>query len=270
MSYAHTLTGQFARHSQFRSRFLERPRDVIVYLPPEYEQHSANRFPVLYMQDGQNLFDGATSFIPGQEWQVDETAEYLIRSAEIEPLLIVGIYNTGEHRIDEYTPTHDAFLRGGKSHLYARLLVEELKPMIDAHYRTRTAPEDTGLGGSSLGGLVTLAVGLTHPHVFGKLAVHSPSVWWDKRVILETLRDLRERPSQRIWLDVGTNEGVRAQRDVRRLRDALRKKRWKLGQDLAYLEAEGAGHNEAAWAGRVAAMLKWLFPPPPIIDPGLW
>src|SRR5260370_30839195 len=139
--------------------------------------------------------------------------------------------------------------------------------MIEANSLTRRGPEDRGLGGSGFGGLVTRGVGLTQRQVFGKLAVHSPSVWWDKRVILETLRDLRERPSQRIWLDVGTNEGVRAQRDVRRLRDALRKKRWKLGQDLAYLEAEGAGPNEAAWAGRVAPILKWLFPPPPMLDP---
>lgn len=270
VSHGHSLTGQFSYHPGFVSRFLDAPRDVIVYLPPQYDWQPEARFPVLYMQDGQNLFDGATSFVPGQEWQVDETAETLIRNGEIEPVIIVGIYNTGDHRIDEYTPTRDAFSRGGKAHLYARLLIEELKPMIDGSYRTRPGARDTGLGGSSLGGLVTLAIGLTHPEVFGKLAVHSPSIWWDRRVILDVVRDIKQKPNQRIWLDVGTQEGTRTHLDARRLRDALRKKRWRIGEDLAYMEAEGAGHNEAAWAHRVGPMLRWLFPPPPVIDPGLW
>src|SRR5579883_3229668 len=90
---AHTLTGSFRAHPQFHSRFLDRNRDILVYLPPGYETDSRRRYPVLYMHDGQNLFDGATSFIPGQEWRLDETAQQLIQAGTIEPLIIVGIYN---------------------------------------------------------------------------------------------------------------------------------------------------------------------------------
>jgi predicted alpha/beta superfamily hydrolase len=133
-----TLTGEFRAHPKFHSKFLPADRDVLVYLPPGYDRDRSRRYPVLYMHDGQNLFDGSTSFIPGMEWRVDETAQALIESGAIEPLIIVGIYNTGNLRVDEYTPTADArYKAGGKAALYGRLIVEELKPFIDARYRTR-------------------------------------------------------------------------------------------------------------------------------------
>ena len=157
----HTLTGDIRFHHDFHSRFLAHDRDVIVYLPPGYRKTKMKRYPVLYLQDGQNLFDGATSFIPGRDWGVDETAERLIKAGEIEPLIIVGIYNTGMDRLDEYTPTADDRLKkGGSADLYGRMLVDELKPFIDSSYRTNSGHEHTGLGGSSLGGLVSLYLGL--------------------------------------------------------------------------------------------------------------
>src|SRR5438552_1777036 len=103
----HTLTGNIKTHQNFHSKFLSRDRDILVYLPPDYDREKTKRYPVFYMHDGQNLFDGGTSYIPGQEWRADETAERLIKSGLIEPIIIVGIYNTGEQRIDEYTPTKD-------------------------------------------------------------------------------------------------------------------------------------------------------------------
>src|SRR6266404_8715832 len=114
-------------HRQFRSQFLEPSRTLIVYVPPDYDSHTLTRYPVLYMHDGQNLFDPATAF-GGNEWRLDDTAEELIERGAIEPLIIVGIYNTGEQRIHEYTPTPDAKLGGGKADLYGRMLVEEIKP----------------------------------------------------------------------------------------------------------------------------------------------
>jgi predicted alpha/beta superfamily hydrolase len=256
----HTLTGKFRMHEGFRSKFLSKDRDIIVYLPPGYET-SLRRYPVLYLQDGQNLFDGATSFIPGMEWRVDETAQALIDRGEIEPLIIVGIYNTGEQRVFEYTQTRDVRHKvGGKARRYGRMLVEELKPFIDSEYRTLGGPADTGLGGSSLGGLVTLFLGLRYPKVFGKLAVISPSVWWDRRVIVKNVQQLRKKPSLKIWLDMGTKEGVFATRDAAILRDALVAKGWALGADLSYFEAQGAEHNEKAWSERVEMILKFLFP----------
>ncbi|MBZ5622069.1 MAG: hypothetical protein LAQ69_25575 [Acidobacteriia bacterium] len=161
------MTGDFEKHTAYPSKFLPTPRDLIVYLPPGYREGN-RRYPVLYMHDGQNLFDPATAFA-GNEWHVDEVAEQLIAAGKIEPLIIVGIYNTGKERIKEYTSG-----MGGKPPLYARMVVEEVKPFIDSHYRTLQGPDQTGLGGSSLGGLVSLAMGLKYPQVFGKLAIVSP------------------------------------------------------------------------------------------------
>jgi enterochelin esterase-like enzyme len=249
------------KHAAFESTVLADARDLVVYVPPGYEQDSARRYPVLYLHDGQNLFEGATAFVPGQDWRVNETADELIKAGVIEPLIIVGIYNTGKRRIDEYTPTRDRRHRaGGDAGLYGRMLAEELKPFIDSSYRTLPESANTGLGGSSLGGLVTLYLGLQHPGIYGKLAVLSPSIWWDNRVILNLVRMTEPKPPLRIWLDIGTGEGGKHVRDARELRDELVKAGWVLGSDLVYAEIPEAGHNEAAWAARVGPFLQFLFP----------
>ena len=257
----HTLTGDIRAHRAVPSNLLRGTRDVLVYLPPGYADDTQRRYPVMYFQDGQNIFDGATSFVPGEEWQVDETAERLIRSAEIEPVILVAIDHAGPARLDEFGPVWDGRRKaGGRAHLYGRMLVEEIKPLIDREYRTRPGPNDTGLAGSSMGGLVTLLVALTWPFVFRRLAVLSPAAWWGGRVILRQVESLRDRLPLRIWLDVGTAEGHRALRDVRALRDALLRKGWRQDSDLRYVEVDGASHSEAAWAARVDRFLRYLFP----------
>jgi predicted alpha/beta superfamily hydrolase len=261
----HTLTGTFHKHAAFHSQFLAADRDVLVYLPPDYEKNTRTRYPVLYLHDGQNLFDGATSFIPGKEWRVDETAEELIRRKAIEPVIIVGIYNTGGSRLSEYTPTKTPrFKDAGKADAYGKMIVEELKPFVDKRYRTRKDAANTALGGSSLGGLVSLYLGLKRPEVFGKLAVLSPSIWWDNKVIVKRVKALKSRPDLKIWLDMGTHEGnppsqERNIDDARALKDALVAKGWKLDTELKYTEVQGAEHNEEAWAARVEPMLRFLF-----------
>jgi predicted alpha/beta superfamily hydrolase len=260
----HTLTGIFRTHTQFHSQFLVRDRDILVYLPPDYDHETNRRYPVLYMQDGQNLFDGATSYIPGQEWRADETAQELILAHEIQPLIIVGIYNGGDWRVAEYTPTQGRY-HGGQADRYGLMLTQELKPFIDHHYRTLLDAANTGLGGSSLGGLVALHLGLKHPHTFGKVAVVSPSVWWDDRSIVYEVERLTARPHLRIWLDTGTREGEERLwkshvEDTHALRDALIARGWHPGRDFKYLEVEGAEHNERAWAERFGAILKFLYP----------
>ncbi len=254
------LNSRLRLHQQFPSKLMDEKRDFIVYVPPMYDQQPDRRFPVLYMQDGQNLFDPDTSFIPGKYWRVGETADELIMTGEIEPLVIVGIYNTGEHRIEEYTPIEDKRLGGGQADAYGRMLVEELKPFVDRHYRTADGTENCGLGGSSLGGLVSMYLALRYSGVFGKLAAMSPSVWWKNRAILKTVAELKRKPNLRIWLDIGTKESRRALPDARALKTALVKKGWKLGEDLRYTEVEGAQHDEVAWSQRVAPMLQFLFP----------
>jgi predicted alpha/beta superfamily hydrolase len=248
------------RHQGFRSRSLRNQRDLIVYLPPSYEEQTAQRFPVLYLHDGQNLFDGTTSFIPGMDWHVGQTADRCIYEGRIKPLIIVGVYNTGKQRVREYTPTRVPKLGGGQADRYAKFLTEELKAFVDEEYRTLSGPEKTGIGGSSLGGLVSLYVGLKLPHIFGKLAALSPSIWWNQRVITRFAEAARVHPRPRIWLDVGTREGPRTLQDVEQFRDVLLQKGWRLGDDLHYERVKGGEHNEAAWSQRVGPLLEFLFP----------
>jgi predicted alpha/beta superfamily hydrolase len=249
-------------HPRFASRYLSTPRDLVVYLPPGYDA-GAFRCPVLYLQDGQNLFDPHTAF-GGQDWRVDVTADDLILRGAIEPLIVVGIYNTGVRRISEYTPTKDARHRkGGKGERYARMMAHELKPFIDREYRTRRPAAHNGVGGSSLGGLVSLETGLRYPRVFGRLAILSPSVWWDNRSILEMVRAYKLEGRPRIWLDSGTDEGDAPHQTLAELGllcDALTEKGWREGVDLHCSVATGAGHNEHAWAARFGDVLQYLFP----------
>lgn len=254
----HTLTGDVRTHDAFRSKYLGNDRTVVVYLPPAYDPASVARYPVLYLHDGQNVFDRATSF--ADEWHVDETAQRLILARRIEPIIIVGIYNTGERRVDEYTPTPEADKGGGHADDYGRMLVEELKPFIDREYATRPGVANTAMGGSSLGGLLTLHLGLRYSETFGKLAALSPSVWWDERVIVREVDALPGKLPLRIWLDAGTREGRDVIPDVRALKDALVAKGWAIAKDLMYVEAPGGEHNEQSWAKRVGPVLTYLFP----------
>ena len=252
--------GRLRLHSRFPSSYLSTPRDIIVYLPPGYD--AAAKYPAFYLQDGQNLFDPATAF-NGQDWKADIVADELIMSGAIEPILMVGVYNTGVRRVSEYTPTRDARVRkGGKGGRYAQMLARELKPFIEREYAAKRAAADTAVGGSSLGALASLEAGLLYPRVFGKLAVMSPSVWWDQRSIIKMVRAFKASARPRIWLDTGTEEGESAQQsleDTRALRDVMVEKGWRDGVDLNYAEFTGAGHNEMAWGGRFGEVLRYFF-----------
>ncbi|MFL6352028.1 MAG: alpha/beta hydrolase [Bryobacteraceae bacterium] len=266
-----TLAGTVRLHNAFCSRFVKEPRDVIVYVPPDYNSERSRRYPVLYLHDGQNLFDPATAF-NHNEWGVDKVADQLILDGEIEPLIIVGIYNSGSKRMSEYTHVSDYLGRGGLARNYGKMIASDLKPFIDREYRTLTDSVHTGLGGSSLGGLVTMYLGLRYPEVFGKLIVMSPSVWWANRDILKKVHRAKHKGSQKIWLDVGTCEGSDPQsclRNVEDLRDALMLKGWRLGYDLEFLADEGAGHDEKAWGARIGQALKFSFPAVPVGAPVL-
>jgi predicted alpha/beta superfamily hydrolase len=256
-----TLTGNIRFHRDISSRFLDHSRDVIVYLPPDYEVNATARYPVFYLQDGQNLFDAATAFVPGHDWKADETAEQLIRGGEIRPVIMVGIYHSGATRLEEYTPVRDERQGdGGKARQYGRFLTEELKPFIDSVYRTHQGPRSTAIGGSSLGGLVSIFTALNYSDVFGALAALSPSVWWNRQRMVTRVRQMRSKRALRIWLDMGTEEGPGALQSVRNLREALTKRGWIENEDLKYVEIEGAQHSEDAWAARFGDVLRWLFP----------
>jgi len=248
-------------HRGFESRFLSAPRDIIVYVPPGYDEVSDRDYPVLYMQDGQNLFDGRTSFIRGRTWQMREHADAGIEAGEVEPLLIVGIYNTPD-RMAEYSHERDRKMGGGQAAEYGQMMIEELMPWIEGEYRVRRGREATGVGGSSLGGLLTLYLGLRHPTWFGKLAALSPSVWWNNKSILSYLNEhapgIWELP--RLWLDVGDREGRRTLSDAEMLFRRLKANGWRSGDTLHFERVHGGAHDEASWAQRVRPALKFLFP----------
>jgi predicted alpha/beta superfamily hydrolase len=263
-----TLTGNIQYHDVEGSSVGLKDRKLIVWLPPGYDTQTTARYPVLYMHDGQNLMNARTAAF-GVEWGVDETAQSLVEAGQIEPLIIVGVYNT-EDRTPEYTHVAHAPHGGGKAEDYGRLLVEVVKPLIDDTYRTRPEAQDTGVAGSSLGGLVSMYFGTTRSSTFTRLGVVSPSVWWAERDIVTRVNELDAKPPMmRIWLDIGTNEGSSSSgsqetvNDTRALRDALLAKGWVLDDDLKYLEADQARHNEAAWAARTGQILKFLYPPVP-------
>ena len=256
------LNPRLHMHRDFESSYLPDKRNVIVYLPPGYDREPGRTYPVMYMHDGQNLFDPRTAFIPGQTWRVREQADEAILEGAVEPLLIVGIYNTGDRRLAEYTPERDWQMGGGEAANYGLLLTRELMPWIARRYRVRTDRESTGLGGSSLGGLVTFYLGLRHAEYFGRLAVLSPSVWWNHKSILgyltERAPEIWERP--RLWLDVGDREGRRTLANAEHLYRRLIANGWRPGETLHFERVEGGTHDEASWATRVRPMLEFLFP----------
>jgi len=233
-------------------------RPITVYVPAGYDERDDRRYPVLYMQDGQNLFDGERAYIPGQHWRLQEAADAAVGERGAAAAIIVGVDHAGAARIDEYTPSRDPRHKGGgHADEYGRLLLEELKPLIDERFRT--LPGQTGIGGSSLGGLVSLHLALKNPQAFTRAAVMSPSVWWNNRSILEEV-DAFDGPRPRIWLDIGGREGREALHDARMLRDELLAKSWN-DATLRYFEDRRADHSERAWRARVRKALEFLFPP---------
>lgn len=243
------------------SPILRRDVALRVYVPHGVGE-GVPRAAVVYLQDGQNVFGEASPSPSGLGWRLETTIDGLIAAGDIRPTIAVAIDHAGDARIDEYTPTRDRLRqRGGRAARYARFLLEELKPFVDAEFPTDAQPAATALAGSSMGGLVTLAVGLRHPHVFGALGVMSPSVWWGRRAILRSIRARRFPVKPRIWLDVGHGEPEPAVDDVRALRRVLLRSGWSEPDDLRYHEDPIGDHGEAAWAGRAAEMLRFLVPP---------
>src|SRR5579864_4679242 len=240
-----SVVGDLRVHN-FSSKVFRNSRALRVWLPSDYEGNAA-RYPVLYLNDGQNLFDRATAFT-GIEWQADETAARLIREQKIRPLIIVGIDNAGADRIKEYAPyrsLHPPVLRplGRK---YPEFLMGEVMPFIEQRYRVKRGPEETGLGGSSLGGLISLYTATAFPHVFGRVLAESPSLDVSNRQLLRESRRVREWPA-RIFLGVGTRETGREEKDqeivedVRELERILRVAG--LAERLRVQVEEGAGHS---------------------------
>ena len=241
----HTVVGDLRVFEGFHSPQLGNRRDVLLYLPASYEA-GTRRYPVLYMQDGQNLFDEAIAF--AAEWRVDETMDALGRERGLEAI-VVGVSNTGEHRLGEYSPFEDAEHGGGRGDRYLDFLVDTLKPRVDRDFRTLTDRANTLIAGSSMGGLISLYAFFRRPDVFGGAGVMSPALWFADRSIFPFVEAAPFAPG-RLYLDVGTKEGTEAVANVRRMGNVLLRKGYRAQQDFLYVEQVRAGHTEKAWRKR--------------------
>jgi len=262
---AEAATGDLRLH-EFHSRVFHNTRLLRVWLPPGYDepQNAARRYPVLYLNDGQNLFESATSFT-GVEWQVDEAADQLIRERVVRPLIIVGIDNAGKARMREYMPFRslNPMMVRVQGQSYPTFLMKEVMPFITRNYRVASGPQNTGLGGSSLGALTALYTAAVRPGVIGRLLLESPSLWASNRYIIRYSRNVKAWPD-RIYLATGTAEAGNPDRDcsmvddVRELAAILRRSGMD-DRDLRLVIDEGATHHESAWAKRFPEALKFLF-----------
>jgi predicted alpha/beta superfamily hydrolase len=259
------VTGDLRLH-EFPSKVLRNTRMLRVWLPPGYEapRNQSRQYPVLYLNDGQNLFDSSTAF-NGIEWRVDDTADRLIRQGSIPPLIVVGLDHAQSDRMKEYVPYRSLnpaipFPQGKH---YPVFLVREVMPFVGTRYRIARGPENTGLGGSSLGALISLYTAIARPGLFGRLLLESPSLYVSQRRILRRSQTLRCWP-EKVFLAVGTREGGQEDKDqqvvedVHTLEGIIRR----AGSDetrLLVMIEEGATHGESAWAKRFPQALEFLF-----------
>lgn len=262
---AQSATGDLRLH-EFRSRVFQNKRFLRVWLPSGYDaaENAGRQYPVLYLNDGQNLFEGATAF-NGVEWQVDETGDRLICEGVVPPMIFVGMDNAGRERIREYMPHRSLNPMMLRAHgtRYPAFLFKEVMPFVASHYRVASEPENTGLGGSSLGALIALYAVAVRPGVIGRLLLESPSLWASNRQLIRQSRGVKRWP-ERIFLATGTAEAGRKDKDqsvvddVRELAGIMRR----AGLDdprLKLVIEDGATHNEAAWARRFPEALTFLF-----------
>jgi predicted alpha/beta superfamily hydrolase len=245
------ITGNINYHKQLKFNGIL-PRDIVVWLPPDYEQNLEEYYPVLYMHDGQNLFDPNSSFTK-IDWQMDEAADSLIRKNKIKPIIIVGIYNTTD-RYEEYSPT-------SKGNYYMQFITTKLKPIIDSNYRTLKDRKNTAVGGSSMGGLISFMLIWNYPNYFSKAACFSPAFKYRDFDYTQTIKNFQGNKKEiNIYLDNGgVGLDTQLQQGVDLMIDVLKEKYFIFGKDLFVVIDSTADHNESAWAKRVPQMLQILF-----------
>lgn len=249
--------GVLQKINNFYSPQLGNSRTLILYLPPSYYKNPLKRYPVLYMHDGQNLFDPATAF-GGNEWRVDENADGLIAGGNMDEVIVVGIYSAGANRLYEYTPCCDPSYGGGGVDLYERFIIDTVKPFVDGSYRTLPSKDNTALMGSSLGGLASFYITRRNPSVFGKAGGMSSSFWWNNQALTQEVEVATNKVPVLYYIDAGTNnDGLN---ETKRMRDALTDDGYVQGNDLYYYLAQGASHNEIYWSARLYIPLQYLFP----------
>jgi alpha-glucosidase len=226
---------------------------VWLYLPPDYAT-SKKKYPVIYMHDGQNLFDDKTSYVG--EWKVDETLNELFKETG-KGFIVVAVEHGGKERTSEYTPWKHERYGGGKGKEYTDFVVKTLKPYIDKNYRTKPEQKHTGLIGSSLGGLISYYGGLAYPDVFGKVGALSTSFWFSDNVY-DFTKEKGNLKDVRMYLLVGGKEGGDMVSDMKKAKSLLLETGFKKDNLTSKLNKD-AEHNEAFWSGEFASVVKWLY-----------
>lgn len=254
--------GEWSRRwPTFSSTILNNTRGVYVYLPPTYLENPSARMPVVYMHDGQNLFDPNAAF-GGVTWRVPETMDAAANDGRFREAIVIGPENAGSARIDEYTPTSTAMYGGGKGDLYLRMLVEELKPRVDSELRTLTGREDTVVLGSSLGGLISAYAGVKKASTFGVVGAFSPSTWWDDRFLLGSVAGSTTPRPIRVYVDSGdSGNSMDDVTNTEQLAAAYRTLGYVDGTTLRYVVEPGGTHTESAWARRLPGALEFMLGP---------
>ncbi len=230
---------------------MNRKRRIWIYLPPDYK-HSNKSYPVFYAHDGQNLFDAATSF--SGEWGIDESMDSLFVLGS-KSSIIVGIDNGGEYRLEELTPWSNAKYGGGKAGLYADFIIKTLKPYIDSAFRTLPEQKNTGVFGSSLGGLTSLYMALQYPNIFGKVGVFSPSFWFSEEVY-KMAENLNKKQDCKIYILAGRTEDKDLENEVLRMKQILETKKFKKNLKVEILP--DGQHNEWFWRREFPKVYQWL------------
>lgn len=249
----HTVVGDLRVLKNVHSPQLNNQRDLLVWLPPSYER-SERRYPVLYMHDGQNLFDHTTSFCG--EWMIDdvmlELADHGLEA------IIVGLPNSGPSRCNEYSPFDEPRFGPGCGDDYLRFIIDTVKPLIDHDFRTLPDREHTGIMGSSMGGLISLYAFVAYNHVFGYAGALSPALWYARKAIFSYIRQ-GDLPQGRLYLDIGLDEGQRMVANTRHMRDLLHG--MGLEPSMLYVEEPNAPHSECAWGERLHLPLIYFMCP---------
>lgn len=230
---------------------------VLVHVPPGYSEDGDEHYPLLYMLDGQNIFDCATAFL-GQAWDADKVHDDMVREGKVRPFFIAAIYHVNL-RDRFFTPVKDSRFGGGDLDLLAKTIFNDIDPVLRERFRIEEGPQFTGVCGSSLGGLAAFHLGWRHPDRFGIACAMSPSLWWAHYWTLSMVKaDPGPSRSHRIWLDMGTHESemlLHPVREVMELADVLAEK----GYSVALEIDENGRHNEATWKKRLPVVFQWMF-----------
>ncbi|GGG41404.1 alpha/beta hydrolase [Hymenobacter glacieicola] len=233
---------------------LGRTRRVWVYLPADYTAARAKRYPVLYMHDGQNVFDACTSF--SGEWGVDETLQQLQQAGQdAAGCIVVAVDNGGPERLNELSPWKNPEYGGGQGNEYVDFMVRTLKPYVDATYRTLSGREFTGIAGSSMGGLISTYAALKYPQVYSKVGVFSPAFWFAKDSLFRYVQQHRPQPGTQFYFVSGTTESETMVPFMKAMHDTLARS----GAGVEYTTPADGKHAEWFWKREFPAAYRWLY-----------